>query len=79
MFVCFLYFRDKRSRNDPKRYMIENLKDETVIKLPGTVNGEQFQIQNCQNACIYILDHINTITIDECVNCRIVLGPIKGR
>ena len=29
-------------------YMIENVKGETVGKMPGSLNGIQFIIQNCE-------------------------------
>ncbi|MBN3299660.1 XRP2 protein, partial [Amia calva] len=63
---------------DPKDYMLTGIKDETVGRLPGKLNGQQFVIQDCENCNIYILDHSATITIDDCTNCRIVLGPVKG-
>lgn len=63
---------------DPKDYMLTGLKDVTVGRLPGKLNGQQFVIQECENCNIYVFDHSATITIDDCVNCRIVLGPVKG-
>lgn len=63
---------------DPKDYMLTGLKDATVGRLPGKLNGQQFVIQECENCNIYVFDHSATITIDDCVNCRIVLGPVKG-
>lgn len=63
---------------DPKDYMLTGLKDVTVGRMPGKLNGQQFVIQECENCDIYVFDHSATITIDDCVNCRIVLGPIKG-
>ena len=44
----FFCFRDKRERVDPKDITIENLKDDTAGRLPGTLNGQQFIIQNCE-------------------------------
>ena len=46
--ICILCYRDKRERVDPKDFTIENLKGETVGRVPGTVNGQQFIIQNCE-------------------------------
>ncbi|RXM90816.1 Protein XRP2 [Acipenser ruthenus] len=58
--------------------MLTGLKDETVGRLPGTLNGQQFAIQDCENCNIYVFDHSATITIDDCTNCRLFLGPVKG-
>lgn len=35
-----------------------------------------FFLQNCT---IFLLDHSATISVDDCKNCRIVLGPVKSR
>jgi len=43
-FVC----RDKRAKLDPKDYMIDGQNGETFCKLPGSINGQQFIIQNCE-------------------------------
>ncbi|CAH2223410.1 XRP2 [Pelobates cultripes] len=72
------YSWDKREKVDPKDYMFNGLKDQTVGRLPDKVAGQQFVIQECENCNIYILDHSATITIDDCTNCRIFLGPVKG-
>ncbi|KAK1167603.1 protein XRP2-like [Acipenser oxyrinchus oxyrinchus] len=72
------YSWDKREKVDPKDYMLTGLKDETVGRLPGTLNGQQFAIQDCENCNIYVFDHSATITIDDCTNCRLFLGPVKG-
>uniref|UniRef100_H3CZ86 Protein XRP2 n=1 Tax=Tetraodon nigroviridis TaxID=99883 RepID=H3CZ86_TETNG len=72
------YSWDKREKVDPKDYMLTGLKDATVGRLPGKLNGQQFVIQECENCNIFVFDHSATVTIDDCVNCRIVLGPVKG-
>ncbi|KAM4796768.1 protein XRP2 [Rhinophrynus dorsalis] len=72
------YSWDKREKVDPKDYMFNGLKDQTIGKLPDKVAGQQFVIQECENCNIYIFDHSATITIDDCTNCRIFLGPVKG-
>ena len=63
---------------DPKDFMLTGLKDATIGRLPGKLNGQQFVIQECENCSIFILDHSATVTIDDCVNCRVALGPVKG-
>jgi len=72
------YSWQKRARIDPKDYTISDVTGETVGKLPGEINGQQFIIQNCQDCSIFILDHTDTITVDDCINCRIVIGPCRG-
>ncbi|XP_023656730.1 protein XRP2 [Paramormyrops kingsleyae] len=72
------YSWDKRDKVDPKDYMLVGVKDSTVGRLPGMLNGQQFVIQDCENCNILVLDHSAAITVDDCTNCRLVLGPVKG-
>ena len=55
-FVC----RDKLDRSKAQDFIIQDLKGETVGRMPGTVNGEQMIIQNCQVTggvvCLPLLD-----------------------
>ncbi|XP_044174947.1 protein XRP2-like [Acropora millepora] len=72
------YSWEKRPRLDPKDYSIIDVTGETVGKLPGEINGQQFIIQNCQNCNIFILDHTDSIQVDDCTDCRIAIGPCSG-
>ncbi|KAI1885108.1 hypothetical protein AGOR_G00216790 [Albula goreensis] len=72
------YSWDKRDKVDPNDYILKGAKDTTIGRLPGTLNGQQLVIQDCENCNIYIFDHSATISIDDCTNCRVVLGPVKG-
>ncbi|PNF28866.1 Protein XRP2 [Cryptotermes secundus] len=72
------YSWDKRNAVNLKDYTVENTEDGEVLKMPGSVNGQQFVIQNCKNTCIYIFDHANTVTVDDCINCKIILAAVKG-
>lgn len=62
-----------------KDYIIESIEDGEVLKMPGAVNGQQFVIQNCKNTSIFVFDHANTVTVDDCINCKIILAAVKGR
>ena len=44
----FIFFRDSRPKINPKDITIEELKGETVGRLPGTINGTEFIIRNCE-------------------------------
>ncbi|KAK7070327.1 Protein Xrp2, partial [Halocaridina rubra] len=71
-------FRDKREKVNPADFTIENISNQEIGRLPGSINGQQFIIQNCQASQIYLFDHINTITVDDCSNCIIFIGPTTG-
>ncbi|KAG1683993.1 Protein XRP2 [Nymphon striatum] len=72
-----VYSWDNKEKVDPKDYTIANLKNETIGKVPGSINGNQFIIDTCENANLFLLDHLNTVTVDNCKGCNIVLGPTK--
>jgi len=40
--------RDRADRPDPKNYMYSDLEGTVVGKLPGSIDGQQFLIQNCK-------------------------------
>ena len=43
------------------------------------LTGEQMIVRNCENCCIYLFDHTNTVTIDDCKNCKVFVGPTQVR
>lgn len=64
---------------DASEFIIRNFNGEDLCRLAGSMNGQQLVIQNCSNCMIFILDYVDSINIDDCANCKIVLGPVKGR
>lgn len=73
-----VYSWDKRDKVvDVKNFMLDQLSNETVTRMPGSINGQQFIIQNCNSCDIYVLDHCATVTVDDCTNCKIFIGAIK--
>ncbi|CAF0871134.1 unnamed protein product [Brachionus calyciflorus] len=73
-----VYSWDVRERVDPKDYMIENKQNDVFIKLPGSINGMQFIIQNLENCVVYLFDNVAQVSIDDCKNCKFFIGPSKG-
>ena len=75
--------------------MYLDIEGTVIGKCPGSIKGQQFLIQNCkvcgtlimqkmyetelQDCTIYLFDHSAAVTIDDCVNCQIFVGPVKGR
>ena len=72
-----VYSWEKRDKMDVKNFMVDGEKDEVVGRMPGSINGQQFIIQNCENCDIYVFDHCATVTVDDCINCRIYIAAIK--
>jgi len=65
----------RRQKLNPKDYQFANKTNETLVKPPGSINGEQFVIDTCQNCNIYICDYSATVLIDDCENCKFYIGP----
>ncbi|PVD18245.1 hypothetical protein C0Q70_21771 [Pomacea canaliculata] len=72
-----VYSWDKKDRSKAQDFIIENHKGEILGRMPGTVDGQQLVIQNCQECNIYVFDYSATVSIDDCTNCNIILGPVK--
>jgi hypothetical protein len=45
----FSVFREREDRKAIKKedFILDKLKDQTIYRLPGSVNGQQFIVQNC--------------------------------
>ncbi|KXZ45204.1 hypothetical protein GPECTOR_57g494 [Gonium pectorale] len=63
---------------DPKDFRFVGFSGEIKIKQPGSINGQSFIIDKCENCDIYLLDWSSQVTIDECKKCRIFIGPTDG-
>lgn len=61
---------------NPKDYMIVNQIGACIVR--SHIGGQQFIIEDCKDSVIFILDHIASLTIDNCTNVRIVSGPVDN-
>ncbi|CAF0953293.1 unnamed protein product [Adineta ricciae] len=74
----FSWEREDRQAIRKEDFILDKLKDQTIYRLPGSINGQQFIVQNCDNCIVYVFDHTGQIQIDDCTNCRIFIGPVRG-
>ena len=58
--------------------MFKALTDQTCIKMPGDINGIDFQIKDLENCTVILLDHTAQIQVDRCKNTKFYFGPIKS-
>ena len=63
---------------DQKDFVFENRTGETLVKPPGSIDGQQFQLDGCEDCEIYLLDTCDSVMIDDCKRCKIVVGPTTG-
>ncbi len=50
MWLIYIFFsREREDRKAIKKedFILDKLKDQTICRLPGSVNGQQFIVQNC--------------------------------
>lgn len=47
---------------------------EPLIKNPGDIDGQMFDIADCENSTLVIMDNCEQVQIDQCKNCRIFVG-----
>ena len=62
MMLTFYTFKDKKNEPNP------------LIKNPGDVDGQMFDIGDCENCKIIIMDYCEQVQIDQLVNCRVFIG-----
>ena len=58
-----------------RMYTAMGLTDQTVVRTPGQIDGQQFIVDNCKDCVIRIFDHCAQVTIDDCVGCEVIVGP----
>ena len=60
-------------------FVVKNVaRDSFVCKHPGSINGQQFMVEDCADATIFLLDHMAQLTVDNCTNTILVTGPVEG-
>ena len=62
----------KNVKLDPKDFTCSKLTNETFIRVPNTINNQQFIIEECTNCDIYLLDLMGCLTI----GCVDIIIPI---
>lgn len=54
------------------------VQNETVVRAPGQLQGQQFVMDGCDNCDIFLLDHSAQVMVDYCTNCRIFIAPCES-
>ncbi|CAD5219594.1 unnamed protein product [Bursaphelenchus okinawaensis] len=72
------YSWQRGNRPSVEDVQFKQLNDQVAVKRRGDVKGEQFIIDKCTNSLLMVLDSVSTVTIDDCEDCIIILGPSKG-
>ncbi|CAE7526954.1 Rp2 [Symbiodinium sp. CCMP2456] len=67
----------KKKDLNPADYVFSKQTDAVLIRKEGTIDGEQFNLEECKNCDIFLLDTIATSFVDDCHNCRVFIGPVE--
>jgi len=67
-----------KKKLNPADYVISRRTGEAIVKEEGSIDGEQFNVEECKDCDIFLLDNIATAFVDECENCRIFIGPTES-
>jgi hypothetical protein len=62
MMATFYTYKDKKNLSEP------------LIKSPGDIDGQMFDIGDCENSTLVIMDNCEQVQIDQVKNCRIFIG-----
>ena len=63
---------------DRSIFIQKEKKDETIIRTPGQINGNQFLTDKLENCKVIVTDFCDSMTIDRCTNCEFVLACVRG-
>ena len=69
---------ENKPKNEIPDCIIENQENEYITKHYTEINGINVKIRKNKNCNIYILDKSSGMFVDECENCKIIIGPIEG-
>lgn len=55
-------------------YSFKNKKNETAIKNPGDIDGQMFDIADCEGSTVIVMDYCEQVQIDQLKNCKVFIG-----
>jgi hypothetical protein len=56
------------------RYTFREVLNEKRMKNIGDVDGQPFEVLDCRGSELLVLDHTDQVQIDNCVDCKILIG-----
>ncbi|KAJ1437457.1 tubulin binding cofactor C-domain-containing protein [Ochromonadaceae sp. CCMP2298] len=59
-------------------YSFKNKVNESLIKLPGTIDGQGFDIADCENSTLVVLDHSEQVQVDALKNCKVWISACSS-
>ena len=66
MMLTFYSFKNKKNEPEP------------LIKLPSSIDGQMFDIADCENSTLVVLDRTEQVQMDQLKNCRVFVGACES-
>ncbi|GLI61174.1 hypothetical protein VaNZ11_003463 [Volvox africanus] len=66
------------SKMNPNDFVFRKRTGEILFKPSGSINGNGFMLDTLHDCEVYLLDHTSQVQIDDCINCKIFIGPTDG-
>lgn len=63
-YMMLTFYSYKNKVNEP----------EPLLRLPGSIDGQMYDIGDCENSTLAVLDHSEQVQIDQCKGCRILIA-----
>jgi len=55
-------------------YSFKHREGETLVKKPGDIRGQAFDLCDLKNCDVQLLDHIGQVFVDDLVDCKVYIG-----
>jgi len=74
----------QRPANNPRPvidrsiFIQRNKSNETIVRTPGQINGNQFVASELNGCKVTVLDYCDSMTFDKCQNTDFVLSAVRG-
>jgi protein XRP2 len=61
-----------------KFFSFKGIQSDLVVKLPGDVDGQVFEISECEDSNLVVMDHVSQLQIDNLKGCRVFIGSCSS-
>ncbi|EKF31278.1 hypothetical protein MOQ_004889 [Trypanosoma cruzi marinkellei] len=68
----------KAETGEDTKYFISKWTGQTFYRCGGQVSGQQVQLEYLNNCTVYILDPLDSITVDDCENGELIIAACEG-
>ena len=66
MMLTFYSFKNKKNETEP------------LVKLPSSIDGQMFDIADCENSTLVVMDRTEQVQMDQLKNCRVFVGACES-